>query len=309
MIKTCYIFFFICFACVCRAQTNDTCHGVVLTKVTTNGKEKDTTRLLYCRKMADDSISVYTIVEGAVSEGIVYHLTSSKNNLYLYSRHVFGEQVTDSLRINFQDEKNTVLINGIDRYVLFPAYYNRFKQQVNIKHSITGLLNLLSDGIGDYPIATLLPLLNYKPQVVKQVKNATVVTQRSQADMKDTWTCNYYYNKYNRLDSIRAKSPDEIRFYKKVRYQASKPVSINTYLNIEDRQVTYTTIRYDNNKPNRLKWQEQVDELGKNRETSLSVILIAHNLGRLRKIELTPAEVIQILKPQNTHDQSKKHID
>ena len=301
------MFFFVCFTCVCYAQTNDSCYGIVLTRITNDGKAKDTCKLLYCRNTVDDRLSVYTVAEGVVSEAIAYHLTASKNGLYLYSKPLPGEQVTDSLHIDFQDEKNAVLINRIDRYVLFPTYYNRFKQQVKAEHSITALLNLLSDGLGDYPITGALPLLNYKPQLDKQIRKATIVTQRSQADMKDTWTCNYYYNIYNKLDSVSAKSPDETRFYKKVCYHASKPLSVSTYLNIEDRQVTHKTIRYDNSNHNILKWQERVNELGKKRETILSVALTWHDLGQLRNIEPKPAEVLQLLKPKKNYDHSKKH--
>ncbi|MGZ3873690.1 MAG: hypothetical protein ACXVJD_12280 [Mucilaginibacter sp.] len=310
MIKACYIFLFVCFTCVCRAQTTDTCYGIVLTRITTNGKEKDTSRVLYCRNTAGDRLSVYTIAEGVVSEAIAFQLTASKNGLYLYSRLLPDKQPTDSLRIEFQDVKNTVMVNRNDRYVLFPTYYNRFKQQVKARHSIAVLLNLLADGLGDYPITSALPLLHYKPQSDKQIRKATVITQRSQADMRDTWTCSYYYGKNNKLDSVHAKSTDETRFYKKVRYHASKPVSVSTYLNIEDRQVTYKTTRYDDSNRNLLKWQEQVDELGKNRETTLSVALTRHDLGQMQKIEPTNAEVLQLLKPKKTNnDYSKKHID
>jgi hypothetical protein len=310
MIKVYYIFFFVCFTCVCYAQANYTYYGVVLTRVTTDGTGKNTSKLLYCRNIADDRLSVYTVAGGIMSEATAYHLSALKNGIYLYSRPLPGEQVSDSLRIDFQDEKNTVLINKTDRYVLFPTYYARFKQDVNVKHSIMALLNLLADAIGDYPIADVLPLLNYAPQLDKQIKKAKVVTQRSQADMKDTWTCNYYYNKYNRLDSVSAKSPEEIRFYKKVRYRLSKPASVSTYLNIEDRQVTEKTIRYDNSNHNVLKWVEQIDELGKNRETTLSVTLTRHDLGQMQKIEPTNAEVFQLLKPKKTNnDYTKKHID
>jgi hypothetical protein len=309
MMKTCYIFFFVCFTSVCRAQSGDTYFGVVLTRITTDGKEKDTSRLLCIRNTADDRMSLYTAVGNIISEAIAYHLTASKNGLYLYSRRLSDEQVTDSLRIDFQDEKNIVLINRIDRYVLFPAYYTRFKQEVTAKHSIMALLNLLSDALGDYPISNVLPLLNYKPQSYKQIIKATVVTQRSQADMTDTWICNYYYSKNNKLDSISVKSPDEIRFYKKVFYYASKPISVSTYLNIEDRQVIRKTIHYGNSSRNILKWQEQVTELGKNRETTLSVSLISDDLGQLQKIQPTPAEVIQLLRSNKTYDHYKKHID
>jgi hypothetical protein len=209
-----------------------------------------------------------------------------------------------------QDGKNTVLINKTDRYVLFPTYYARFKQEVNIKHSITALLNLLADALGDYPITNALPLLSYTPQLDKQIRRATVITQRSQADIKDTWTCKYYYNKYNKLDSVSAKSPEETRFYKKVHYRSSKPVSINTYLNIEDRQVTEKTIHYGNSNHNVLKWQEQEDELGKNRENTVSVALTRHDLGQMRKLELSNAGVLQLLKPKKTkNDYTGKQIN
>jgi hypothetical protein len=310
MAKFCYLLLFICFSCVCFAQRPDAYYGKILTMITANGTEADTSQLLYCRNNANDRLSVYTVRNGLVSDATAYQLTKAKNGLYLYTRSLRpGQQIKDSLHVGFNDIAHVVVINTTDRYLLFPQSYALFKQQVKAKHSIMALLNLLSDAVGDYPISDMLPLLNYTPQLNKQVIQAKIVTQRSQADMKDTWTCNYYYNKDHQLDSVSAANSEEIRYRKKVNYSRLHVKSINTYLNVEDRQVTDRTIRYDNSNLNTIKCQERVNELGKNRETTLLVSLKSRDIRMMRKIEPSTAEVIELLKPTKNHGYNKKYIN
>ena len=158
------------------------------------------------------------------------------------------------------------------------------------------LLNLLSDGLGDYPILATLPLVNYRPVLAKQIKQAIIKTQRSQADMRDTWTCQYFYNRSKKLDSIVAKSAEKIRFTKKVNYLRDRSFRVNTYLNIESRQTTDRSTLYDHNDRAPVNWRESYFETGKNRETSSNITLTWNDLGMLRNQEPTYAEIIKILK-------------
>ncbi|MFD1256931.1 hypothetical protein ACFQ3S_08995 [Mucilaginibacter terrae] len=140
-------------------------------------------------------------------------------------------------------------------------------------------------------------MVNYRPVVTKQINQAIIKTQRSQADMSDTWTCHYFYNRSQRLDRVVARSAEEIRFTKKVRYQKGGSVRINTFLDIESRQTTDRSILYDHNERAAVKWRESYLETGKNRETSSSITLTWHDLGMLRNQEPTNAEIIKMLKP------------
>lgn len=298
LIKFCCLICFVCFASTSFCQTNDSSYGVVITKIQQGPTGRDTSRYLYVMTKGDDRLTVYTIAGGVVSEGAAYRLGAVGSSLWLYSHPVLSDgSSTDSTRIDFQDETTTVIINESDRYQLFPDSYSRFKDETAGKHSIMALLNLLSDGLGDYPILATLPLVNYRPVVAKQIKQAIIKTQRSQADMIDNWTCRYFYNRYQKLDSIVARSAEEIRFTKKVRYQKGGLVRINTFLDIESRQTTNRFILYDHNEDAPVKWRESYFETGKNRETSSSITLTWHDLGMLRDQEPTKAEIIKMLKP------------
>jgi hypothetical protein len=289
MIKTWYLLFFVCLGLSSFAQKSDTYYGVVITKT-----DPDTTRILYVQNIAGDRLTAYTVRDGLVAEATAYRLSGA----VFYSSPILpGQQTKDSLSIAFEDKSHTVMINRVDRYVLFPANYTRFKQDIKVKHSIMALLNLLSDDIGDYPIANALPLITYTPQLKQQISCATIVTQRSQADIRDTWTCNYTYNKYHQLIRVSAASPEETRFRKKVNYNGASARTIMTYTNIESRQTTNRTIHYDKNNHSTIKYQDRYEESGKNRQTLTIVTLSWHDLGMLRKMEPSPAEIIELLKP------------
>lgn len=296
--KLCCLVCFVCFTSTIFCQTNDSSYGVVITKIQQGSVGRDTCRYLYVRNKGDDRLTVYTIGGGVVSEGTAYRLGAAGSSLWLYSRPVLSVgPITDSTRIDLQDETSTVIISESDRYQLFPDSYARFKEETAGKHSIIALFYLLSDGLGDYTISATLPLVNYRPVVAKQIKQAIIKTQRSQADMIDVWTCRYFYNRSQKLDSIVAKSAEEIRFTKKVRYQKGWSVRINTFLDIESRQTTDRSILYDHNERAPVKWRESYLETGKNRDTSSSITLTWNDLGMLRNQEPTNAEIIKMLKP------------
>jgi hypothetical protein len=289
---------FVCFTSVSFCQTNDSSYGTVITKTQQGPTGGDTSRYLYVRNKNDDCLTVYTIAGGVVSEGTTYRLGASGRSLWLYSRSVLSDgHTTDSVSIDLQDKTNTIIINKQDQYQLFPDAYARFKEETTRKHSIMALLHLLSDGLGDYPISATLLLVNYRPVVAKQIKQAIIKTRRSQADMIDTWICRYFYNSSQKLDSMVARSAEETRFTKKVRYQKEGLVRINTYLDIESRQTTNRSILYDRYERAAVKWRENYLETGKNRESSSSITLTWHDLGMMRNQEPTNAEIIKMLKP------------
>jgi hypothetical protein len=310
MIKTFYLIFLVCFCASCFAQTSDAYYGVTLTQISTDDTELDTARLLYIQNGAGDRLSVYTIRNGLVFEANAYQLSARSKGLFLYRNPLISGQLTkDSLSLVFQDKAHTVLINGTDRYILFPASYTRFKQEVQVRHSIKTVLNLLSDAIGDYPIADALPLLCYTPSLGRQIYQASIVTQRSQADIKDHWSCHFYYNAKHQLDSVIASSPEETRFHKKVRYSGADVTSIRTYRTGESRQTTDWTITYNKKNNSLLRLNESVYETGKDLETVSLVTLTRHDLGMRHKMELSTAEVLKLLKSTPTHEYTKKHID
>ncbi len=296
-IKLFCLAWFVCFTSTSFCQMNDSSYGMVITKIQKGSIGRDTSRYLYVRNKGDDRITVYTIAGGVVMEATAYRLGAAGSSLWLYSHPVLSDGlITDSTRIDLEDETSTVIINKSDSYQLFPDSYARFKEETTRKHSIMALLNLLSDGLGDYPILATLPLVNYRPVVTKQINQAIIKTQRSQADMIDTWTCRYFYNRSQKLDSIVAKSAEEIRFTKKVRYQKGGSVRINTFLDIESRQTTGRSILYDHNERAPVKWRESYLETGKNRETSSSITLTWNDLGMLRNHEPTNSEIMNMLK-------------
>lgn len=288
----------------------DSSYGVVITKIQQGSTGRDTSRYLYVRNHGGDLLTVYTIAGGVVSEATAYRLCAAGSTLWLYSHPLLTDELKeDSMRVDLQDKTHTVVTNRRDYYQLFPDAYAHFKDETAGKHSIMALLNLLSDGLGDYPISATLLLVNFRPVFAKQIKQASITTQRSQADMIDTWTCQHFYNRLQKLDSIVARSAEEIRFTKKVLYQKGGAVRIDTYLNIESRQTTNKSAFYGSNERAPVKWRNLYLETGKNRETQTNVTLTWHDLGMLRKQELTKAEVLELLKPATLHNYTKKHID
>ncbi|RZM05750.1 MAG: hypothetical protein EOO88_54440 [Pedobacter sp.] len=181
----------------------------------------------------------------------------------------------DTLHISFSDDKQQVSVNR-DVYRLYPAFYTRFKQAILLKHDVMAILNLLGDNIGDYPIEAALPLLLFSPQMERKIQSARITTQRSQADVSDTWDCVYGYNKSGNLVSVSANSSEELRFSKKMRYQGNRIVSLSTYRSIETRKITDRTITYFGTAM--LKWHDEVVETGKNRESEQHITLTKSSL-------------------------------
>lgn len=259
----------------------------------------DTTRYLYTCNIAGGQLCVYKVEDGAVATATNYRLGIAPNGLYLYSKSLLPGQLTpDTMHIGFRDAQQTVVINRHDSYHLFPAYYVKFKSAVYARHSITTLLHLLADAIGDYPLQDLLPLAAFTPASGPGVMDAQISTTRSQANMQDTWAVHYHYIK-TQLRDLQAANGGEIRYTKTV---IDKPngTLVRTFRNIENRQVTHAILRYKNALPNQIQLQEQVEEIGKNRETNQSTTLTRHTFRWAGKSTLSPADVLHILKAQTT---------
>jgi hypothetical protein len=248
MHKLLYLFCFLLLADVCNAQQ----HITWLTRTTSEG---DTSRIAYVSNAAGDSLMV--------DKSTVYRVSVTAGGVYFIAN-------TDTLTIKFEDAGKKVSIHH-DVYRLYPAYYSRLKQAVLEKHSVMALLGLLEDGIGDYPIGDALPLCLFTPQTARQIRSATIITQRSQADLLDTWNFVYAYNKNNKLAAVIAKNREETRFSKKVSYKGSSIRSLKIYRNLESRQETDRLITYAHYPV--LQWHERVLEVGKNRESEFTVTL------------------------------------
>jgi hypothetical protein len=243
-----YLFCFLLLTNVCSAQH----HTTWLIRTTSEG---DTSRIAYVSNATGDSL--------IVDKSTIYHVSVTAKGVYFIAN-------ADTLTIKFQDDGQKVSIHN-DVYRLYPAYYSRLKQAVVEKHSVMALLGLLEDGIGDYPIEAALPLCLFTPQTAMHIRSAKIITQRSQADLLDTWACVYSYNKNNKLDAVIAKNREETRFSKKVSYKGNGIRSLKIFRNLESRQETQRTITYAYYPV--LQWDEQVLEVGKNRESEFTVTL------------------------------------
>jgi hypothetical protein len=279
-------------------------HAVLLTKVTNSksavGKERDISRILYVTNQAADSLNVYTISEGSVFTAIGYSIVNIKGGIYLIAKPLFSNQEKpDSVKITFNDRDQSVMVNNTDRYQLYPAYYTSLKKQALAKHPVTAILSLLVDNIGEYPIEDALPLLLFQAeqQTTKHILQAKVVTKRSQADdVTDTWNCTYQYNKEGKLTLVKAASGGETYFSKKVTYAGSSASLIKWYKNIEDRQITNRSIRYQSNKKQILHWTDSVTETGKNLETTLISTLTRKDISKVNKMNASQAEILSLIK-------------
>lgn len=264
-----------------------------------NANERSISKILYTTTPSGDEYFTYSIADGSVSEATSYKLADTKNGLFFISKRLFSNQgETDILHIAFDDRKYMVLLGKTDQYILFPANYSTFKQQVKQKHQILSLLKLLEDNIGNYPIESMLPLIMVSKQdrFGKQIQQAKITTPRSQSDeITDTWTCIYNYNKAGKIISVKASSGQEVRFDKTVSYHAGI-VTVKVHQNIEDRQITDRTMNFDPQKTESLKFTDQVSETGKNVQTGLVTTLMKKDIQGVKKANMSQAEVLNLVK-------------
>lgn len=235
-------------------QTKAAFSGSLLTQISKTTSGRDTTLLLICQSKAGDKLSVYKIAQEVVSSGTGYQLSGDGNDFILHIRSI-DQQHTDSLQLTFNDAGFKVTVNRTDRYFLFPDAYKRLKTMLR-KHQLTAFFNLLNDNIGDYPIRDVLTFIRIRPQVSKQIRQAFIMTKRSQSDLTDEWVCNYAYDRNGYFKQLKANSGNVIRYTKSVKLGSRKAVAVSTYLNVEDRQITESKITYSSI-PSLVKWQEK----------------------------------------------------
>ena len=232
----------------CQAQQRRT----LLTKITS---DRDTSQLLYTITAAGDSL--------VIDRNIVFMVKPAPKGVYFICE-------ADTLYLTFQDQEKTIRI-GKDIYRLYPDFYLQFKKAVLTNHSVIAVLKLLEDNIADYPIEQALMLTLFAPQTRKAIRSARISTQRSKSELIDVWNCVYSYDKNGLLQSVTAASTEETRFQKKMSYLNQKLTKMQLYRSIESRQITDRKIIYLSN--SLIKWQQNVLETGKNRESEQSVTL------------------------------------
>jgi len=276
--------------------------GILLTRYVESKSaqetERDTTRILYVHNTLGDSLFVYKVAEGVLSEATAYTLTATNKGLYLNIKPVLNNSdANETLRILFQDSDHSLLINQTDRYVLYPKFYSLLKQQVNDKHSIISLFDFLEDYLEDYAISDIYPLLLSANQGRwgKNILQSKITTLRSQSEVKDTWNFKYQYNSVGKIETVKAASADEVHFSKKIRYLSPEAIEMTTYRNNEDRQITSRKAIYSPSKSVPLKWKDNVEETGKNLETEIATTMTRRSLGKMNSIRMNQAEVLKLV--------------
>ncbi|MFF5383109.1 hypothetical protein [Pedobacter suwonensis] len=277
--------------------------GTLLTRVTEvkseQSNERDTTKILYLQNSSKDSLFVYKIAEGVISEATAYILTGNSKGLYLTATPIFGDAETlNKLQIKFSDTEHVVLINQQDKYLLYPKFYASAKQEINTKHAVIGLFDLLEDYLEDYSILDIYPILlsENKARWSKIIQHAKIITQRSQSDLKDTWDSRYQYNSQGKLLSVEATSAEEIHFSKKMSYINPSTIKMDIYRNTEDRQILSRKVIYNPLKNNRLNITDQVEETGQNKETILITNIHKKNIGKVKSLYLSQLEIKKLIK-------------
>jgi hypothetical protein len=271
------------------SQNGPIAYSSVITSITGH----DTIRYIYQPHTANGGLYVYQV--GQSISGTLYQLKDIPQGLMLLSQPLQpGQQMADSLTVAFDDARHTVIIAGHDYYTLFPIFYTQFKSRVQSQHQLVDLLQLLADPIGDYPVADLMPLLAFTPPAAGQIKSAIITTQRSQAAVTDHWTIRYHYRQ-NRLDAVSAANKQEIRFTKKIQ-NSGRRMTIRTYLNIEDRQITTTRVSYKAGDLTHRMIDRHTEETGKNRETTTVIDLTRRTLGRFSDQPLSEAAIRNLIK-------------
>ncbi|KQM68543.1 hypothetical protein ASE74_24015 [Pedobacter sp. Leaf216] len=278
-------------------------NGILLTRYVSakyeQENERDTSKILYVHNTLGDSLFVYKVAGGILSEATAYVLTSTNNGLNLHIKSVLSNSdVNEGLKVIFQDSDHSVLINQNDRYILYPKFYSLLKQQVEVKHSILSLFDFLEDYIEDYEITDIYPILLSANQGrwEKKIQQSKVTVKRSQSQLKDTWNFKYQYNNKGNIESVKAASADEVHFSKKISYLNPAAIEMTTYRNNEDRQITSRKAVFSPSKSIPLKWKDNVEETGKNLETEIFTTIARKSLSKIKLIHMTQAEVLKLVR-------------
>ncbi|MFW0714707.1 hypothetical protein [Pedobacter sp. N23S346] len=285
-----------------RKKTTNSYNAILLTRYveskSAQEKERDTSRILYIHNTLADSLFVYKVADGVLSEATAYGLTATSKGLNLDVKSVLSNSDDNKgLQIIFQDSDHSLLINQTDRYVLYPNFYALLKQQVKVKHSILSLFDFLEDYLEDYAITDVYPLLLSANQARwgKNIQQSKITTLRSQSEVKDTWNFKYQYNSVGKIELVKAASA-EVHFSKKISYLNPASIEMTTYRNNEDRQITSRKAIYSPTKSVALKWKDNVEETGKNLETEISTAITKKSLGKVNSIHMTQAEVLKLIR-------------
>jgi len=278
------------------------CKGILLTRLTAlkspDGNEKDTSKILYAYNDSKDSLFVYKIAAGLLSEATAYSLTANGNSLYLRGKSILnGAESIEPLKITFSDTKHTLLVNQ-DEYWLYPEFYAKVKQQVGVQHSVISLFNLLEDYLEDYSISDIYQVLlsDRHERSGKSIQKSRIITQRSQSDLKDTWNYKYQYKPSGKLESVKATSTEETHFSKKMSYRNPSLIEINIYRNTEDRQIISRKITYNPLKINLVKLTDRVEITGKNTETLINATISRKVIAKLKSLQMSQEEVMMLVE-------------
>ncbi|WP_316826783.1 hypothetical protein [Pedobacter miscanthi] len=278
------------------------CKGILLTRLTAlkspEGNEKDTSKILYVYNDSKDSLFVYKIAAGLLSEATAYSLTANGNSLYLRGKSILnGADNIELLKITFSDAEHTMFVNEQDKYWLYPEFYAQVKQQVGIKHSIIDFFDLLDDYLEDYAINDIYPVLlstNGK-RWNKNLQQSKITTGRSQSDLKDTWNYKYQYSRLGKLQSVKGTSAEETHFSKKISYLRPNLLEMAIYRNTEDRQIVSRKVSYNPLTLNLLKLTDRVEVTGKNTETLINATISRKVIAKLKSLQMSQSEVIRLV--------------
>ncbi|WP_426327071.1 hypothetical protein [Pedobacter sp. R-06] len=275
--------------------------GILLTRFTEvkseEGKEKDTSKILYVQNSLKDSLFVYKIADGILSEATAYILSGNNKGLYLRAKSILnGADSIEPLKITFSDAEHTVLVNQ-DEYKLFPEFYTKVKQQVGKQHSVIGLFDLLEDYLEEYSINDIYQVLlsDSHGRWGKGIRQSKITTQRSQSDLKDIWSYKYQYNRSGKLGLVKGTSAEETHFSKKMSYLNPGLIEMNIYRNTEDRQIISRKATYNPLKLNLLKLTEHVEITGKDKEAIITTTIGRKIIGKLKSLRMSQAEVIRLV--------------
>ncbi|MCJ7934545.1 MAG: hypothetical protein MUW56_13170 [Chryseobacterium sp.] len=225
-------------------------------KIVKNDSKKEAFSYVYKLSTGKDTIKYYndsyTSIDKTVPVIYILKNNSQLNNSLTLHIHEEGKDM-DSMIIKFTDQHQTVTINQNDVYTLNQAYYTELKNSIYTQNNILDLVDLLDDNLGDYPyqfkyLSRISSYKKYKDHNVTIIK-ASLKTNRTQSDEKDTWNVMYTYDKNNILQSIIKKSTDgEAAFEKKMVSKSGTEYKYKVRNNVESRYEDKDEITFDINK-------------------------------------------------------------
>ncbi|MCT2408071.1 hypothetical protein NZD88_11020 [Chryseobacterium antibioticum] len=162
-------------------------------------------------------------------------------------------KVFDSIVIRFTDQQQVVTINQNDMYFLNLSYYTELKKSIINENNMLDLVDLLDDGLGDYPyqLKYLNKITSYKKykNLDFKILKAVIKTNRTQSDGKDMWNVTYKYNNDNTLQLVTKISTDgEFAFEKKLLSKNGTEYKYKVHNNVESKYEDNDEVTFDVNK-------------------------------------------------------------